>query len=56
MKSPSTVRRLLAKLERQHPGADTYLHFENAYQLLVAAILSAQSTDDGVNRVTPALF
>ena len=56
MKSPSTVRRLLAKLERQHPGADTDLHFENAYQLLVAAILSAQSTDQGVNRVTPALF
>jgi endonuclease-3 len=56
MKPPSTVRRVLVKLERQHPGANTDLHFENAYQLLVATILSAQSTDEGVNRVTPALF
>jgi endonuclease III len=56
MRSPSTVRRVLETLERQHPGADTDLHFDNAYQLLVATILSAQSTDAGVNRVTPALF
>jgi len=32
------------------------LHHENAYQLLVATILSAQSTDKRVNRVTPELF
>jgi len=47
---------LLRKLFTQHPGADTELDYKNPYQLLVATILSAQSTDAGVNRVTPALF
>ncbi len=47
---------MLDLLETQHPGADTELDYKNAYQLLVATILSAQSTDAGVNRVTPALF
>jgi len=32
------------------------LHFDNAYQLLIAVILSAQTTDVGVNKATPALF
>lgn len=50
------TRDVLRKLERQHPNADTELDYENPYQLLVATILSAQSTDAGVNRVTPALF
>ncbi len=44
------------KLETQHPGADTELNHRNAYELLVATILSAQSTDQRVNMVTPALF
>ncbi len=43
-------------LETQHPDADTELHYKNAYQLLVATMLSAQSTDVRVNLVTPALF
>ncbi len=43
-------------LETQQPDADTELHYDNAYQLLVATILSAQSTDQRVNMVTPALF
>jgi endonuclease-3 len=47
---------VLRSLYTQHPDADTELDYENAYQLLVATILSAQSTDAGVNRVTPALF
>jgi endonuclease III len=47
---------VIRKLYQQHPGADTELAYENPYQLLVATILSAQSTDVGVNRVTPALF
>jgi endonuclease III len=50
------TRAILRKLQRQHPDADTELKYENPYQLLVATILSAQSTDAGVNRVTPALF
>ena len=40
----------------QHPNADTELHYRNAFELLVATILSAQSTDQRVNMVTPALF
>lgn len=47
---------VLRKLYGQHPGADTELDYQNPYQLLVATILSAQSTDAGVNRATPALF
>jgi endonuclease III len=46
----------MAKLSAQHPDADTELHFSNAYELLVATILSAQCTDERVNQVTPALF
>lgn len=56
MKSAAGVRAVLRKLEAQHPNADTELHYKNAYQLLVATVLSAQSTDRRVNEVTPALF
>ncbi|MDQ3106424.1 MAG: endonuclease III [Actinomycetota bacterium] len=43
----------------EHPGGPAdlcELHHTNAFELLVATILSAQSTDANVNRVTPALF
>ena len=56
MKSPTETRHILDALEAQHPGADTELHYTNAFELLVATILSAQSTDQRVNLVTPALF
>jgi endonuclease III len=56
MKSATEARAVLRKLERQHPGADTELDYSNAFELLVATILSAQTTDVGVNAVTPALF
>jgi endonuclease III len=56
MKRPQTVRRIIDTLSEQHPNADTELHYRNAFELLVATILSAQSTDERVNRVTPALF
>ena len=46
----------MKKLERQHPGADTELHYTTPYELLVATILSAQCTDERVNAVTAALF
>ena len=55
-KSPADTRRIMAKLGTQHPNPDTELHFSNAYELLVATILSAQCTDERVNQVTPALF
>ncbi len=38
------------------PEAETELHYENPYQLLVAVILSAQCTDKRINQVTPKLF
>lgn len=38
------------------PVAETELHYENPFQLLVAVILSAQCTDKRVNLITPALF
>jgi endonuclease III len=55
-KSAAETRAILKKLERQHPHADTELHYSNPYELLVATILSAQCTDERVNQVTPALF
>jgi endonuclease-3 len=43
-------------LREAYPDAHTALHYSNAYELLVATILSAQTTDERVNMVTPALF
>jgi len=56
VKTATQTRHILDLLETQHPDADTELHYKNAYQLLVATMLSAQSTDARVNIVTPALF
>lgn len=56
MKTPSEALIIFDALDGQHPGADTELQFRNAYELLTATILSAQSTDQRVNMVTPALF
>ena len=56
MKTSTETREILDALEGQHPGADTELHYRNAFELLAATILSAQSTDQRVNMVTPALF
>jgi endonuclease-3 len=56
VKSPATVTRIFDALDRHHPNADTELVHRNAFELLVATILSAQSTDARVNLVTPALF
>jgi endonuclease-3 len=50
------VDQILDALYGQHPGAFTELDFRNPFELLVATILSAQSTDRRVNQVTPALF
>jgi endonuclease III len=56
VKSAAVTRRIIATLAVQHPNADTELHYRNAFELLAATILSAQSTDERVNLVTPALF
>ena len=50
------VRKIIARLEKAYPDATCALHHNSALELLVATILSAQSTDARVNMVTPALF
>jgi endonuclease-3 len=47
---------VLAELARLNPQPQTELYFETPWQLLVAAVLSAQSTDKQVNKVTASLF
>jgi endonuclease-3 len=56
MKTSRVTLRIIDTLAEQHPNADTELHYRTAFELLVATILSAQSTDQRVNLVTPALF
>jgi endonuclease III len=56
VKSRAVARRIFDALERHYPDADTELVYRNPFELLVATILSAQSTDERVNIVTPRLF
>jgi endonuclease III len=53
---PQRVAAILAKLDEAYPSATCELNHENAFQLLVATILSAQCTDVRVNQVTQELF
>jgi endonuclease-3 len=50
------ARETHARLALEYPEAICALHHRNAYELLTATILSAQTTDERVNLVTPALF
>ncbi|SNQ50619.1 Endonuclease III [Frankia canadensis] len=50
------ARRIVRLLGEIHPDARIALHFDNALELLVATVLSAQCTDKKVNEVTPAVF
>ncbi|HZS55626.1 MAG TPA: endonuclease III [Bryobacteraceae bacterium] len=50
------INRIMDELDRLFPKATCALHHKNAWQLLVATILSAQCTDERVNKVTPELF
>lgn len=50
------VARILQFLDEMYPGVTCALHHRNAWELLVATILSAQCTDKRVNEVTPGLF
>ena len=47
---------VIAWFQKNRPVAETELHYKDPFQLLVAVILSAQSTDKRVNMITPALF
>src|SRR6266576_2190252 len=50
------VLKIIERLKPVYPDAKIALDFENPFQLLIATILAAQSTDVGVNAATPALF
>ncbi len=50
------ARVILRRLTKRYPEMSTALEYENAWQLLVVTVLSAQTTDENVNRVAPALF
>lgn len=53
---PAGVKKIYQRLDAQYPVAETKLHFNNVFELLVAVVLSAQCTDEQVNRVTKKLF
>lgn len=50
------ARRILTALRKLYPSADCALRHDDPFQLLISTILSAQSTDETVNKVTPILF
>jgi endonuclease-3 len=52
----SRLLKIIQHLKKKYPDAHCALNHENAFQLLIATILSAQCTDERVNMVTPALF
>ncbi|HEY6266398.1 MAG TPA: endonuclease III [Candidatus Acidoferrum sp.] len=53
---PRRVAAILAKLDEAHPDANCELKHENAFQLLISTILSAQCTDVRVNQVAETLY
>ncbi len=56
MNNAKNIKEVLSLLEVYYPHASTSLRYENVFQLLVAVMLSARSTDEQVNTVTPDLF
>src|ERR1700740_2548601 len=54
--APERVAEILKRLDQMYPDVTCALTHSSAWELLVATILSAQSTDVNVNRVTPELF
>jgi len=54
--SASDIRRLFEHLRAANPEPETELHYSSHFELLTAVMLSAQSTDVGVNKATARLF
>ncbi len=54
--NPEKRRKIFERLRAANPHPTTELHYGNAFQLLVAVVLSAQATDKGVNKATAKLF
>jgi len=56
MKKVDRAYEIFSRLKKEFPNPECALTHKNAFELLIATILSAQCTDERVNKVTPALF
>jgi endonuclease III len=56
MRKKERFEHIINYFKTNQPIAETELHYENPFQLLIAVILSAQCTDKRINLITPALF
>ena len=56
MNEPAHVKEVYKLLRKIYPDAITFLDYKTPFQLLVAVVLSAQTTDAQVNKITPVLF
>lgn len=56
MRKKELFEKVIEYFQEAMPVAETELHYENPFQLIVAVILSAQCTDKRVNQITPALL
>ena len=54
--SKPSIQTVFERLQAQNPHPTTELNYQNAFELLIAVMLSAQATDIGVNKVTQVLF
>jgi endonuclease-3 len=55
-KAPAIAPKTLVRLAKQHPTAHCELNHRSPFELIVSVVLSAQTTDVGVNKATPKLF
>ena len=56
MRKKERISFIIKELEKLYPQAECALNYTHPYELLIATRLSAQCTDERVNKVTPALF
>lgn len=56
LKTTEENRHIISEIRHEYSGRAIELDYNTPFQLLCAVILSAQSTDRQVNRITPALF
>lgn len=56
LESKARALKVIELLEKEHFDAKIALHYSNPLQLLIATILSAQATDEQINKITPLLF
>ena len=56
MKKKERAEEIITRLQEEYPFFETALHYKKPWQLLIAVVLSAQTTDENVNKVTKHLF